>query len=80
MKKYLFFKYFIKIVFADGGRGAGRPVPIGGGVGCSIYPLNIVWGRRRVHENGGRGRDRDRGCLNPHPPRPVVMPNQEKFE
>ena len=59
MKKHAFFKYFIKYrVFTDGG-GAGRPVPIRGGVGCSIFTPNIVWGR--VHGSGGG----NGGCLNP---------------
>ena len=39
MKKYAFFKYFIKNrFFAGGDRGGfGRPVPIEGEVGCSIF-------------------------------------------
>jgi len=57
MKKYAFLKYFIKTkVFAGGGKGrAGRPVPIGGGVGCSIFTPDMVWGRGRgrVHGSGG---------------------------
>jgi len=57
MKKYAFFKYFIKNrVFAGGGGDvAERPVLIGGGVGCSIFTSDMVWerGRKRVH---GRGR------------------------
>jgi len=48
---YVFFlKYFIKNrVFADGG-GAERLIPIGGGVGCSIFTPNMV---------GDEGGDRD---------------------
>ena len=61
MKKYAFFKYFIKNrVFASGRwGGAGRPVPIGGGVGCSIFTPNIVWGRGRGQVHGSRGGDED---------------------
>ena len=68
MKKYAFFKYFIKNkVFAGGGGGgAGRPVPIGGGVGCSIFTPDMVW---------GRGRGQERGYSNPPPIRPVAMSN-----
>ena len=59
MKKYAFFKYFIKNkVFAGGsGGGAERPVPIGGGVGCSIFTSDMVWGRGRVHGSGGEDGD-----------------------
>jgi len=44
MKKYVFFKYFIKNIFfvGGGGGGSGRPVSIGGGVGCSIFTPDIV--------------------------------------
>jgi len=43
MKKYAFFKYFIKnrVSAGGGGDGAGRPVPMGG-VGCSIFTPDIV--------------------------------------
>jgi len=59
MKKYAFFKYFIKNkVFAGGGGGgAGRPIPIGGGVRCSIFTPDMIWGRGRMY--GSRGRDGD---------------------
>jgi len=55
MKKYAFFKYFIKDrVFAGGGgSGARRPVPIGAEIGCSIFSSDMVWGRGRVHGSGG---------------------------
>ena len=70
MKKYGFFKYFIKNgVFAGGGGAeAGRPVPIGSKVGCSIFTPNIVW--RRM---AGAWK-REQGCSNPPPTRPVFMP------
>ena len=52
MKKYTFFKYFIKNkVFAGGGGGrAGRPIPIG----CSIFTPDMILGRGRVYGSGGR--------------------------
>jgi len=55
MKKYAFFKYFIKnrVFSGGGGGGSGRPVSIGGGVGCSIFTPNMVWGQGRVHGSGG---------------------------
>jgi len=61
MKKYAFFKYFIKNkVFTGGGEGGNG----WGGVGCSIFTSGMVWGRER-----GRGR----GYSNPPPIRPVAM-------
>lgn len=54
-----FFEYFIKNrVFASGGGdGAGRTVSIEGGVGCSIFTLNMIWGRRQVHGSGDEDGD-----------------------
>jgi len=50
-----FLKYFIKNSFRGWAwGGAGRPVPIRGGVGCSIFNPNMVWGRERVHGSVGR--------------------------
>jgi len=67
MTKYAFFKYFIKNkVFAgEGGGGAGRPVPIGGGVGCSIFTPDMVWGRGGCMEAGA-----GTGILKPVPDPP----------
>ena len=45
MKKYAFFKYFIKNRVFTGGGGAGTPVPIGGGVGCLIFTFEWCGGR-----------------------------------
>jgi len=47
MKKYVFFKYFIKNRFFAGGGGAG------GEVGCSIFTFNMVRRWVRVHGSGG---------------------------
>jgi len=65
MKKYAFFKYFMKNrVFVDGcggGGGAGRPVLVGDGVECPIFTFNMIWGRGRgrVHGSGGGDADGD---------------------
>jgi len=54
MKKYAFFKYFIKNKVFMGGRSR-ETRPHWVGIGCSIFIPDIVWGRgrRRVHGNGG---------------------------
>jgi len=54
MKKYIIFKYFIKSRFfaGGGGGGSGKPVPIEGGVGCSIFTPDMVRGRVRAHGSG----------------------------
>jgi len=46
MKKYAFFKYFIKNRVFTGGGGAGLGDPW---VGCSIFTPNMIWGWGRVH-------------------------------
>jgi len=63
MKKYAFFKYFIKkLSFRGWGRGR-KICLIGGGVECSILPL--IW----FGEEGGAGTE----MLKPAPTRPVAM-------
>jgi len=42
MKKYAYVKYFIKNRVFVGGGGTGRPVPIWGGVGCSIFTFDMI--------------------------------------
>ena len=77
MKKYAFFKYFIKNkVFAGGGGGgAGRPVPIWGGVGCSIF-LRYSLGTGTGAWKRGRGR----GYSNPSSICPVAMSRERDKE
>ena len=55
MKKYAFFKYFIKNRdFASvGGGEVGRPVSIKGVVGCSIFTLYRVWDGPGAWKRGG---------------------------
>jgi len=63
MKKYAFFKYFIKNkVFAGGGRG------VGAGLGVQFLPL-IWFGDGGGCMEAGRGR----GYSNPSPIRPVAV-------
>jgi len=45
--------------------GAGRPVPVGGRVGCSIFTPDIVWERGRV-----RCMEAGAGMLKPAPDPP----------
>ena len=50
---------FFKVFAAEGKGGAGRSVPIGGGVGCSVFTPDMVWGWGRGRVHGSEGRDGD---------------------
>jgi len=68
MKKYAFFKYFIKnrVYAGGGGAGARRPIPSEGGVGCSTFTPQYSLGTRAGAWKRGRG------CLNT--PLPALLP------
>jgi len=65
MKKYAFFKYFIKNRVFVGGGGAGRPVPIGEGFDVQ-FSLPIWFG----HGGGGGCMEAGAGMLKPAPDLP----------
>jgi len=80
MKKYAFFKYFIKNrVFAGGGgAGLGDPSPLGLGLGLGVQILPPIW----FGDGDGAGAwkwGQGWGCLNPPPIRPVVMSKSSRI-